>query len=207
MTSHSSPHDRRRSYTDRITNTRELVQRFLIICEGEKTEPSYFKAFQVPGKVKIAVKGIGYNTVTLVQEAIKLKSKHYDQVWCVFDKDSFSPEQFNQAIFLAEQHAICVAYSNEAFELWFVLHFCLVVTGVTRKRYIDILTDRLNKKYDKCSNTMYYDLLSRQDDAIKNATRLLAECSGQSPSECNPSTTVHLLVQELNKYTKSTRYS
>ena len=55
----------------RRVNFRELRQRFLIVCEGENTEPNYFNSFRVPGEV-IDVRGIGENTVRLVERAIKL---------------------------------------------------------------------------------------------------------------------------------------
>ncbi len=45
------------------------------------------------------------------------------RLWCVFDKDSFSDDNFNQAKKLAENNNIRPAYSNEAFELWYLLHF------------------------------------------------------------------------------------
>ena len=38
-------------YTKRSVGTRETVQRFLVVCEGEKTEPNYFRSFRVPKNV------------------------------------------------------------------------------------------------------------------------------------------------------------
>jgi len=40
-----------RGYSPRKVNTRDVKSRFLIVCEGEKTEPNYFKSFRVPKKV------------------------------------------------------------------------------------------------------------------------------------------------------------
>lgn len=49
-----------RGYSPRKVNTRELKQRFLIVCEGERTEPNYFKSFRVPKNVvSIDVRGLG----------------------------------------------------------------------------------------------------------------------------------------------------
>src|SRR5688572_11689147 len=116
---------RRLPYSKRKVNVRETIPRFLIVCEGERTEPNYFLSFRVPRDViQVEIHGTGYNTVSLVRKAIELKAKgEYDQAWCVFDRDSFSVESFNAAIKLAKQHRIKVAYSNEAFELWYLLHF------------------------------------------------------------------------------------
>ncbi len=43
--------ERVRGRTGRRVDTRTARQRFLIVCEGEQTEPNYFRAFQVPGLV------------------------------------------------------------------------------------------------------------------------------------------------------------
>lgn len=43
--------DGRKKSLKRPVNIRNLRQRFLIVCEGEKTEPLYFKKFRVPKKI------------------------------------------------------------------------------------------------------------------------------------------------------------
>jgi hypothetical protein len=113
-------------YLRRQTKTRETRKRFLIVCEGEKTEVNYFKAFTVPKKIEVTVRGEGKNSLSLVNKAIQIidnlkKDDSFDQIWCVFDKDNCSKEQFNQAEGLAKQKNIKIAYSNEAFEIWFIL--------------------------------------------------------------------------------------
>ena len=47
---------------------------------------------------------------------------------------------------------------------------------------------------------MYNRLLHMQPQAIKNASVVLAEISHGNPALEESSTTVHLLVEELNKY-------
>lgn len=106
-----------RGYQSRRVNTREPLQRFLIVCEGEKTEPAYFDGFRVPS-VTIEIAGLGKAPLTLVEQAIDRRSKgQYDQVWCVFDRDDVPTERFNQALDLARRRRIKVAYSNQAFDL------------------------------------------------------------------------------------------
>ena len=74
----------------------------LIVCEGENTEPSYFNQFKLKTAV-IRTVGEGYNTISLVKRAKKLSDERdYDQVWCVFDKDDFPDNDFNNAITTAE---------------------------------------------------------------------------------------------------------
>ncbi len=192
-------HHRRRGLQRRV-NVRELRQRFLIVCEGEKTEPNYFNSFRVPGVV-VDVRGIGENTVRLVERAIKLMEEDdYDQVWCVFDRDIFPVKNFNAALRLAEKHGIKVAYSNEAFELWYVLHFNYHQSATARHLYVERLNDLLGVRYEKNRLDMYERLKDRQETAIRNAEKLLDTYQPHRPAHDNPSTTVHLLVQELNRF-------
>ncbi len=191
-----------RGYSLRKVRTRELKQMFLIVCEGERTEPNYFKSFRVPKNVvSIDVRGLGKNPSRLVQSAKKLADEdEYDQVWCVFDRDDWTPEDFNNAITQAKRLQFKVAYSNEAFELWYVLHFEFLHAGIPRDDYIRKLNKLLNHKYQKNSETIYDELFDKQNIAIKNAANLLGQYDPSNPSKDNPSTTVHLLVQELNKF-------
>jgi hypothetical protein len=184
----------------RRINRFETRQRFLIVCEGEKTEPNYFKQFPLPPDSVVDVRGIGANTLSLVREALELRREaKYDQVWCVFDHDSFPAQNFNAALELAEVNGIQVAYSNEAFELWYVLHFDYLNAGITRRDYITRLSKLLGRRYRKNSEAMYDEIVTRQKDAIRNAQRLLAQYTPPRPERDNPSTTVHLLVEQLNR--------
>ncbi len=193
------PDGNKKKSLERLVDTRNLRQRFLIVCEGEKTEPFYFKKFRVPKD--IVVKGIGFNTISLVRETIRLKQEgDYDQVWAVFDKNSFTAENFNNALSLARQNGIKTAYSNEAFELWYLLHFDYHNSAITRDTYKSRLSRRLGFTYRKNNPNMYDLLEDKQEDAIRNATRLLQGYGNQhKPAYDNPSTTVHLLIQALNQ--------
>jgi len=69
----------RQSLTRR-ENTRKL-RRFLIVCGGEKTKPNYFRNFPENPEVydRIDIHGTGYNTVSLVEEVIRLKTTLYQE--------------------------------------------------------------------------------------------------------------------------------
>src|SRR4051794_12153848 len=159
----------RRPYSLRQVASKEPLERFLIVCEGERTEPNYFEGFRVPSVV-LDIHGTGFNTLRVVQEAIRLKLEgRYDQVWCVFDRDIFPAQHFNEAIRLAVQAGIQVAYSNEAFELWYLLHFDFHDTAIRRADYITKLEAKIGKKYKKNSGDMYDILESRQETAVQHA--------------------------------------
>ena len=200
-------------YLRRQTKTRETRKRFLIVCEGEKTEVNYFKAFTVPKKIEVTVRGEGKNSLSLVEKAIKMidnlkKDDSFDQIWCVFDKDNCSKEQFNQAEGLAKEQNIKIAYSNEAFEIWFILHFQYLDIATSRSEYLTILTNQMQKygllnkkeKYAKNREDMYEKLKPYQTTAITNAAKLIQDRdeAKKHPFDANPSTTVQELVQELN---------
>jgi hypothetical protein len=185
-----------------------VKQSFLIVCEGEKTEPDYFKAFRMTAATVKAV-GEAMNTMTLVNKAIsireadKAKKRFYDQCWVVFDKDDFPAKDFNQAIKYAEKNGFQVAYSNQAFEYWFLLHFNLYQGPIHRNQYKNMLEKLIGMPYSKTEGSgavMYNLLLVRQEQAIKNSETVLAEISHGNPAEEESSTTVHKLVKELNKY-------
>lgn len=191
------------TYLQRPVATRTELPRFLIVCEGKKTEPNYFEALSSDLRlsVHIVIKGLGDNTDSLVERTIALmQANDYAQTWCVFDRDSFPAGHFNCAIQLAASHRIKVAYSNEAFELWYVLHFEYLQSGISRADYIRKLHAYLGKRYQKNSATIYRDLVERQAVAIKHATTLLSTYDPPDPEQDNPSTAVHLLVQTLNSY-------
>jgi hypothetical protein len=187
---------------------REVIQRFLIVCEGQSTEKLYFEAFKVPKDVRgVTVIGAGLNTVSLVEKAIKLRDQatgEYDQVWCVFDVEDYSVQVVNAAIDLANKNHIRVACSNQAFELWYLLHFHFYHTATDRKQYEKKLTDLLGLAYEK-NICLYAKLVDRQETALRNAQALLGEYQPYNPARNDPSTTVHLLVEQLNRFTPESR--
>jgi RloB-like protein len=176
---------------------------YLIFCEGEKTEPNYFKAFRKGAKVEeFSVLGTGRNTKSIITYALRLRKLDdyavYDEVWCVFDKDSFTPEQFNTAIQQAYSKNIKVAYTNQAFELWYLLHYEYCESALDRDSYKTRLTSYLRKEYEKNDPKMYEILQPKQADAIRNAKRLVQMHTSNSPAEHNPVTLVYELVEALN---------
>lgn len=194
-----------RGYQPRLVNSRETKQRFLIVCEGEKTEPNYFAALRKDHRLNaiVKVKGVGFDPSNVVDAALDEREKDdYDQVWCVFDRDSWPAQNFNNALAGAGSNNFRVAYSNEAFELWYLLHFDYHDTGITRQQYIAKLEQRLGHRYEKNNPATYGEIRHLQDDALRNAWRLLAEYDPPNPVNDNPSTTVHLLVEELLRHSR-----
>ena len=192
---------------------------YLIVTEGTETEVNYFENISriikelfsnsiIVEKIDLDVQGTARSTRVLVNEAIKKRSlKPYSDVWVVFDKDDNI--DFDEAIALAKKEGLNVAWSNECFELWLLLHFQDLKSGIGRNDYYSKLTNHFkdkninNGKYDK---NIYgiFDITSKYvNDAIKRSNSLLEDhrCDKIfSPDKMNPATTVQDLVEELIKY-------
>jgi len=197
--------------------SKEIKKSFLIICEGENTEPEYFKSFPVV-TASVETIGLGSSKTTLVRKAIELSKREEHrgkEVWVVFDFDikrdqEGQKEDFNEAIRLAQYKNLKVAYSNDAFELWFVLHYRPITAQFTRKEYYEILSEKWGVNYEKVgkekkfASEIYEKLMqASQEEAIKRSDKLLREQIDKSYAERNPCNTVFELVRELNKYLKS----
>lgn len=186
----------------------------LIVCEGTKTEPNYFEAFaeKQQGVIvyDIEVKGLGRGTKGVVEKAIELKNKNnYDRVWAVFDKDEFPAKDFNEAILMGQNNGIEIAWSNEAFELWYLYHFQNVTTGVSRKHYEEKISAAVNvspkykskKKYKYAKkdleNFWIMTTYGSMDSAIQYAKTKHLEYTDSRYANQNPCTTVYRLVRQL----------
>lgn len=196
----------------RTINTRVKLVYFLIICEGEKTEPNYFKALEkdLPrGVVELQIDGTGRNTIGLINYAIKQREnlcRKFDRIWVVFDKDDFPDENFNNAIIKSTANDINCAWTNEAFELWFLLHFQYVNNGMKRDEYKSYLEREIKKKskdnsykYLKNDPNTFSILKSygNQTRAIEWAKKLKSNHNNERYATHNPCTYVHELIEEL----------
>ncbi|HOM40002.1 MAG TPA: RloB family protein [Bacteroidales bacterium] len=195
------PLKRKRSY-------RDVKETYLIICQGENTEPVYFRSFKLTSAdIKAISKPEFTNILRFVEEAQKIKNQYkndYDNYWIVIDKDDNSDEDFNNAIALAKKYGFKVAYSNQAFEFWLILHFICYIGPMHRKNYKKILDKYLGFSYNKKLSTckkLYNALLPFQGTAIKNAETVYSKIGDHTNIAAEESsTTVHELVKSLNRY-------
>ncbi len=215
---------RRRSEPKLKRPRAKLIEKptILIVCEGKNTEPSYFKQFRL-STATVKSLGEGYNTISLVKRALELSQKsNYDQVWCVFDADpkpdNLKQEQnFNEAIKLSIQNGFGVAYSNQAFEYWLILHFDDHQGGGMHRNDYNVKINKLLKPFkvtydgngSKVVEEEFFELLEgvdektnqkRVDLAIIRAERNYKQFDHTNPAKEESSTTVFRLVEELLKY-------
>ena len=197
---------------------------FLIVTEGEKTEPLYLNGLKkyITNKYGgfidieevfplIDISGEGKCTVSLLEAAKRLVNKSkiiYQNVWLAFDKDDF--EDFDEAIVLAKEEGYEVAWSNQSFEYWLYIHFHFSDAALHRDDWFSKLSDvfkdyNINKEGYEKNLVNVFELVTANGGlktAIGNASRLLSRYDNKniSPSQIDPSTTMHKLVLSFEDY-------
>ena len=182
-----------------------------IICEGKETETLYFKHFRTRNclvdVVPISSKHKAAEHLVKHAKALISQSDYYpkdgDQLWCVFDRDDNTDEELLAATEWAENHGYKIAYSNPAFEYWYLLHF------EKRNGYLrdcDSVIEILKNKgylagYEK-STDVFVQLKDHQQEAVQRAEERTARLENDHVTlvsrDSNPVTTVHKLVEFLN---------
>lgn len=205
-------------------------ERYLIICEGKKTEPYYFEGIKkriekkydkrINERIKLKVKGTGRNTLSLLDyakaivEQERKQSRMYEHIWLVYDLDDFPLDNFDNTAYsvgsMNENNNTStkwhVAWSNQCIEIWFLLHFNYYNSDIHRAKYFEklseIFKDYSVDKYEKNNEDIFEILIKygNLEDAINNAKRLCKENEGQSPSKMTPATKVYELVERLKPH-------
>ena len=189
-------------------NSKHLKQylNILIVCEGEVTEPNYFKNLVKKYRINAAnvhiVGECGSAPMSVYSEAVKLyensKMKdeiEYDKVFCVFDKDQHPTYQ--AAIESIRQKKCFEAILSEpCFEVWYLFHFTASTRPFDKKgsktasQQVKTEANKLLKKYGKNENDISI-LHEHITTAIKNAKQV------EKMGIRNPYTNVYMLVEEI----------
>jgi len=223
------------------------IASYIIFCEDGYHEPAYFKSFELGSRLMISTIGRQgqrnqhfFNAVKKCKEdgllevvdgVHKIKEGITENIWCVFDRDenvnqSNTKERddfdFSTSIKNATDAGLKVAWSNDSFELWVLLHFETGSSGTKLfqsniyARLTDFFTN-LPQKSDELAKIIGVDsfryekhlkpkfsqhvlplLNERMNIALDNALPLEAFFeSNVSFHDRNPCTMVHHLVREL----------
>lgn len=197
---------------------RKIRGRILIVCEGKETEPNYFSSFPKMDNVSVVTTGGKGSPSQVVKKALELRDKAkqspYDAVWAVFDKDNFT--DFKTAIDTAQGKQIGCAWSNEAFELWFINHFENPTSAISRNDYGSKIEAHVKQGAKKQKLSQYQKFSYQKNDG--NVRRTLLDCGGNEENAIkwaekqaqeqgkwhgenwdkhNPCTMVYLLVKQL----------
>lgn len=202
---------------------------FLIVCEDEATEPAYFNSFLAhipPDTIYLRTVGTGRDPLGVVEQARLRREelqaeagREVDEVWVVFDKDDADSEagktvRFLQAEQVVKQEHFKLAFSNEVFELWLLLHLEDVAAEppLPRREVYRRLGEALQQhvafndfeyNHQQAAGetiTQMVQEVGSEELAIRRAEALLAGHPDRPLLATNPSTRVHLLVQSLRKW-------
>ena len=219
----------------RPVRSKKYVYFVLIVCEDQNTEPAYFKQFEIlfegllpEETVYVKRVGTGRNSFGVVKAAIDERERIYednnhrsiDETWVVFDKDDLNQTpgnriNFESAFKLAAQEKINIAYSNECFELWLVLHFMDINPSlpIPRKEIYKMLADAVNASLSNGKGPFQYvhgaadvvDYVAKYGDEDAAMIRALTlqkhhDSLLHTPIESNPITCVDKLVQSLRAW-------
>jgi hypothetical protein len=202
----------------------------LIVTEGSKTEPKYFKSFRTrQSNIDLHVVGSGeYGGGTdyesLVRKTIAymekngLSAKNGDKLWVVADGDvnynnadpiTVKSRMLDKARHLAERYFITIVLSNPCFEFWYLLHFQYTTGFLKDYDGVVSLLKSYIPDYEK-AKTVASQLLPYLSQAIQNAERVERYHVDNGKTdlcniEINPITAVHRLVADLRRNINSYR--
>lgn len=211
-----SRRDRSRKSLRRRAPSIKPRESVLIVCEGAKTEPQYFKALRKELRlltVEVVVEGEGCDSapISVVDHAISLRQQRdkeakqsvgavaYDVIWCVMDVEAPRPHtSLAQAVDKAKANNLRMALSNPMFEYWYLLHFEKTSALMQRNRDVMKKLKEHHAKYKKNDPEFFTVVYPRTAKAIENSKAVLKEKHyGDDLQNCNPSTHVHRVVEHL----------
>jgi RloB-like protein len=200
------------SSLSRSTQQRSPKVELVIVCEGANTEPDYFEdcaRHYGAGTVRLKVLPAAGVPLTLVKTAIAEREdllqkyrRNKDsfeacfRVWAVFDRDAHP--HVAQAIALADQFGVDVAFSNPCFELWPLLH--LEDFGAQLGRHA--VQSRLKAKMPSYNHQAgaRIDFEAIKDRFVDAYVRAHAHAAAREAEQVplgNPSTSVGVLVRKI----------
>lgn len=191
-------------------------QRYLIVCEGTKTEPHYLRELLVDFKIRPQMVRVAPNNGAspdrVVAHAHELYSEdaitgdYYDRVYCVFDRDTHTT--FDAAVDHAhtlstKKTSFVPITSTPCFEFWLLLHF-----GYTDQPFhargnksvgeaviSTLKTKEGFKGYSKGQKGIYSRLKPKLHSALTYAARLRR--NNEATGSTNPATSMDALIKDL----------
>ena len=192
---------------------RVSYDRVLIVCEGEKTEPNYFKDLrdyyslnsanvEVSGESDSSPDSVFQFAVQRFKESVD-DGNAFDRVYCVIDRDTHrSYDSVLQKISSMEPRGTFFAASSvPCFEYWLLLHFeCRAapyapLPGKSVGNQVEHDLKKYMPEYKKSRQGVFTELLDRLEKAKAYAKHILEQFEGLGTD--NPSTKVHILVSDL----------
>lgn len=211
---------------ERKQNIRKTHDRILIVSEGEKTEPNYFKEIRNKYRLQTAHVGIepsGYGTepmqITQYAENLimqgdvhkKIKPQAFEQVYIVFDRDehrtyfdalAYIEELDKKKLLneLGEPVRFYAVASIPCFEFWLLLHFEDIKHWLHRGEVYQKLKAHL-PDYEKGKNNTFSATKNNLIKAKNRAKALVQYQEGDDKEKDKKNT------QAANRYNDSEAYT
>ena len=185
---------------------RKRLKRFLIVCEDEKSGHDYLRSFPYDKeKFEFVTEGGCGNTISVVERGLELRQKAkkkkapFAKVFCVIDRDEHPIERYQRCFDVAYNYNdVEVIWINEAFELWYVLHFQALDVATHRRDLAKKCSQLMGRKYHKSDTCVYAYLEDKIETAKANAEKLEGFWRGDpKPYLQNPSTNLRRLITLL----------
>ncbi|MBG0811843.1 RloB domain-containing protein [Methylosinus sp. H3A] len=195
---------------------REPKRRIIIYCEGENTEPAYFRAFArlyrdtlikvepIPAGVPMSVaeSAVARARAEGLAKSSRKKPKssfeEHDQIWAAFDVDEHP--NFNEAVALCISEGVRVCRSNPCFEIWLILHETDFDRPDGHKAVCTHLRS-LRPEYDPDGAKLcdFDEMIARVERAETRARKLLTRRQDQRTPFGRPSTTAGELTAAIRE--------
>jgi hypothetical protein len=219
MARDNSPQERQKKQLERKQGRRASFDRILIVSEGSKTEPNYFREIRATHRlhtanVEIQPSQWGTAPIQVVQYAQKLfedgdrhknvQRRAFEKIYAVFDRDDHG--SYHEALTLAasldgklrndakQSVSFQAIVSIPCFELWLLLHFEDIQAPLDRDEVLRHVKLHI-PGYDKGVSNAFHITSAHLAVATQRAERLAARYSARSDPD--PYTSVVELVKLL----------
>jgi RloB-like protein len=219
MARDNSPKERQQKQLERKQGQRASYDRILIVSEGRKTEPNYFREIRTTyrlhtANVEVRRSELGTAPIQVVQYAQalfkdgdrhkKIQGRAFEKVYAVFDRDDH--ESYHEALTLAasldgklrndarQPIAFKAIASVPSFELWLLLHFDDIQASLHRDEAMRRLKLHI-PGYEKGAGNTFAITGEHLSVATQRAESLAARFTAHTDPE--PFTSVFELVQLL----------
>lgn len=219
MARDNSPKERQKKQLERKLGRRASYDRILIVSEGSKTEPNYFKEIRAAHRlqtasVEVQPSELGTEPIQVVRYAKSLFEKGdrhkqiqprvFEQVCAVFDRDNH--RTYFDALKLAESLDGKLRNDNKqpvsfkavasvpSFELWLLLHYEDIQAPIHRDEVMERLKQHISG-YEKGAGGAFATTRDGLETATQRAQALAAKFNAYTDPE--PFTAIHKLVTLL----------
>lgn len=185
--------------------------RFLILTNGEKTEPNYFNGFikslpqAMQDNIQISVLHCELNNLEYEIQRKKANAQ-YSKTYIVLDKDRESEKTLKKVKSIAKRNDCHIIFSAPCIEYWFLKHFNTTVT-FTESKYLPASQQCITElkkhiiNYNKNNEDIYNTITSKGNEktAIELAKKEYKPYKNKNLYDINNATNVYELIEEIRK--------